>query len=216
MRAQESAAPETERSRLALGRLGLGFRDDATEADYQDWRIGVALPFVRVGMLASAIIWLGVAGSAYFVVPETFHRIALLVFFPMLPLVLAAFAVTFLPRLRTAVMPVTAFVNCIAGLMAIWLVHELFGVPAAAPASFIMVAYFALTIFRLPPALASLAVAPYLLLLLVFLVGDYRAARLNTVELWTYTLMPLMTIMTGLLVCAVLETITPQGSLRPR
>jgi class 3 adenylate cyclase len=211
MRAQASAASETDHSPLALGRFGLRFRDDATEAGYQDWRIGVAVPFVRVGMLASAIIWLGVAGSAYFSVPEMFHRIALLVFFPMLPLVLAAFAVTFVPRLRTAVMPVTALVNCIAGLMAIWLVHELFNVPAAAPASFIMVAYFALTIFRLPPTLASLAVAPYLLLLLVFLLGDYRAARLNTVELWAYTLMPLMTIMTGLLVCAVLETVTRQA-----
>ena len=105
---------------------------------------------------------------------------------------------TFLPRLRTNVMPVTAFVNCIAGLMAIWLVHDLFDVPAAAPAAFIMVAYFALTIFRLPPTLASLAVAPYLLLLVYFMVGDYRAARLDTVEIWTYTLMPLMTIMTGL------------------
>jgi class 3 adenylate cyclase len=211
MRAQASAASETDRGPLALERLGLRFRDDATESDYQGWRIGVALPFVRVGMLASAIIWLGVAGSGFLVVPEMSHRIALPVFFPMLPLVLAALAVTFLPRLRTAVMPVTAFVNCIAGLMAIWLVHELFAVPAAAPAAFIMVAYFALTIFRLPPTLASLAVAPYLLLLLVFLAGDYRAARLSTVELWTYTLMPLMTIMTGLLVCAVLETITRQA-----
>ena len=41
--------------------------------------------------------------------------------------------------------------------------------------------------------------------------GDYRAARLNTAEIWAYTLMPLMTIMTGLLVCAVLETITRQA-----
>lgn len=198
-------------SQLALERLGLRFRDDATEADYQDWRIGVAIPFVRVGMLASAIIWLGVAASGYVVVPEVFYRIALPVFFPMLPLVLGAFAVTFLPRLRTNVMPVTAFVNCIAGLMAIWLVHDLFDVPAAAPAAFIMVAYFALTIFRLPPTLASLAVAPYLLLLVYFMVGDYRAARLDTVEIWTYTLMPLMTIMTGLLVCAVLEHVTRQA-----
>jgi hypothetical protein len=98
----------------------------------------VAIPIVRVGMLASAIIWLCVAGSGYFVVPEMFYRIAL-------------------------------------------------------------------TIFRLPPLLASLAVAPYLLLLAYFPVGDYRAARLNTAEIWTYTLMPLMTIMTGLLVCAVLR-----------
>jgi len=151
---RRNASAEMDRSPLALGRLGLRFRDAAAEADYQDWRIGESIPFVRVGMVASAIIWLGVAGSAHFSVPEMFHRIALLVFFPMLPLVLAAFGVTFVPRLRTAVMPVTALVNCIAGLMAIWLVHELFAVPAAAPASFIMVAYFALTIFRLPPTLA--------------------------------------------------------------
>ncbi|MEJ2175370.1 MAG: adenylate/guanylate cyclase domain-containing protein [bacterium] len=197
-------------SQLALDRLGLRFRDCTTEADYQDWRIGVAIPFVRVGMVASAIIWLGVAASGYLVVPEMSDRIALPVFFAMLPLVLAAFGVTFLPRLRTTVMPVTAFVNSVAGLVAIWQVHELFGIPAAAPTAFIMVAYFALTIFRLAPTLAVLAVVPYLLLLGYYLLGDYRSARLNTVEMWTYTLMPLMTIMTGLLVCAVLEYVTRQ------
>jgi len=198
-------------SQLALDRLGLRFRDDATEAAYQDWRIGVAIPFVRVGMIASAIIWLGVAGSGYFAVPEMFYRIALVIVFPILPLIVAAFGVTFVPRLRKTVMPVTAIVNSIAGLVAIWQVHELFGIPAAAPAAFIMVAYFALTIFRLPPTLATLAVVPYLLLLGYFLLGDQRAARLDTVELWAYTVMPLMTIMTGLLVCAVLETVTRQA-----
>jgi len=208
---RERAASQKTDSQLALGRLGLRFRNDATEADYRDWRIGVAIPFVRAGMIASAIVWLGVAGSAYFVVPQMFARTASLVVFAMLPLILAAFAVTFLPRLRTTLMPATAFVNCVAGLVAIWLIHEQFDVPAAAPAGFIMVAYFALTIFRLPPLLALLAVVPYLLLLAVFLLGDYRAARLGTIELWAYTLMPLMTIMTGLLVCAVLETITRQA-----
>jgi class 3 adenylate cyclase len=203
--------PETADGPLALGRLGLRFRDAATEADYQDWRIGVAIPFVRVGMLASAIIWLAVAGSSYFVVPEMLLRTALPVLFLILPLIAGAFALTLVPRLRTTVMPVTAFVNCIAGLVAVWLVHELFDVPAAAPAGFIMVAYFALTIFRLPPLLAIVAVLPYFLLLAVFMVGDYRAARLNTIEIWAYTLLPLMTIMTGLLVCSVLETITRQA-----
>lgn len=210
--ALESAPPpETVDSQIALERLGLRFRDDATEADYQDWRIGVAIPFVRVGTVASAIIWLCVAGSSYFVVPEKFFRATPLIFFPVLPLIIAAFAVTYVPRLRTTVVPLTAFVNCIAGLVGIWLTHERFDVPAATPAVFIMVAYFALTILRLPPMLAILAIAPYLLLLAYFMVGDYRAAHLNTVEMWAYTFMPLMTIVTGLLVCAVLEYVTRQA-----
>jgi class 3 adenylate cyclase len=210
-RSLASASLELDRGSLALRRLGLRFQDDATEADYQDWRIGVAIPFVRVGTVASAIIWLCAAGSSYFVVPELFFRAVPLILFPVLPLIAAAFAATYVPRLRTTVMPLTAFVNCIAGLVGVWLAHELFAVPAAAPASFIMVAYFALTILRLPPMLASLAIAPYLLLLMVFLIGDYRAARLNTVEMWAYAFMPLMTVLTGLLVCAVLEYVTRQA-----
>lgn len=205
------ASSDASGSALALYRLGLRFRDDATESDYQDWRIGVAIPFVRVGMVASAIVWLGAAGSSYFIVPELFSRSAPLIFLLVLPLVLAGFAVTFVTQLRTTVMPVTALINCVAGLVAIWQIHELFDMPAAAPAGFIMVAYFALTIFRLPPMLAALAVAPYLLLLLVFMAGDHRAMRLNTDELWAYTFMPLMTLMTGLLVCAVLEVVTRQA-----
>jgi len=198
-------------SQLALHRLGLRFRDDATETDYQDWRIGVVVPFVRVGMVASGIVWLGAAGSSYVVVPEIFSRAAPLIFLLILPLVLAGFAVTWVSRLRTLVMPFTALVNCVAGLVATWQIHEVFDIPAAAPAGFIMVAYFALTIFRLPPMLAALAVAPYLLLLMYFLVGDHRAMRLNTDETWAYTFMPLMTLMTGLLVCAVLEYVTRQA-----
>jgi len=206
-----SASSELAGSPLALRRLGLRFQDAATETNYQDWRIGVAIPFVRVGMVASAIIWLCVAGSSYFVVPEKFFRATPLIFFPVLPLIIAAFAATYVPRLRTTVMPLTAFVNCIAGVVGIWLTHERFDVPAAAPAVFIMVAYFALTILRLPPMLAILAIAPYLLLLAYFMVSDYGAAQLNTVEIWAYTFMPLMTIMTGLLVCAVLEFVTRQA-----
>jgi class 3 adenylate cyclase len=206
-----SAASELDGGSLALRRLGLRFQDDATEADYQDWRIGMAIPFVRVGMVASAIVWLGATGSSYVVVPEIFFRTAPLIFLLIVPLILAGFAVTFVPRLRTTVMPVTAFVNCIAGVVAIWQIHEMLDIPAAAPAGFIMVAYFALTIFRLPPMLAILAVGPYLLLLMVFMIGDHRATRLNTDEMWAYTFMPLMTIMTGLLVCGVLEFVTRQA-----
>jgi class 3 adenylate cyclase len=206
-----SGSSEFVGRRLALRRLGLRFQDDATETDYQSWRIGVAIPFVRVGMVASAITWLGATGSSYFVAPALFFRTAPSIFLLILPAILAGFAVTFVRRLRTTVMPVTALINCVAGLVAIWQIHEIFAIPGAASAASIMVAYFALTIFRLPPMLAGLAVGPYMLLLMSFLAGDHHDMRLSTEAYWAYTFLPIITFMTGLLICGVLEYVTRQA-----
>jgi len=83
---------------LALENWGLRFASADVEADYRRWRIVNALPFTRIGMIASMVAWTGALVAFYFGMREVFARAASWILLLMFPSILAAIAATYPTR----------------------------------------------------------------------------------------------------------------------
>ncbi len=196
---------------LQTTRFGLRFVLPATEVSYRDWRIDTVMPFVRIGMVASVLGWLLYFFMVSLLVPHNLSKVWPAASFIVGPPILMTFTITFWDSFRRLVMPFAALSNCAAGSLLAWQIHEVTGfagAPAVMSAMNIIVMFYAYAIFRLPPRLASLAVAPYLGLTLYFLMGDHRAGELSTAEFNLHIALQFGTVMSGLLVCTVLEVVT--------
>ncbi|MGH2405169.1 MAG: adenylate/guanylate cyclase domain-containing protein [bacterium] len=192
---------------LALERWGLRFTVPAVEADYRRWRVTNALPFTRIGMIASIVAWTGVLTAVYFGIPEGFVRAAAWILLLMMPLLMAAIAATYARGLRRWAMPLTGLANGVAGFLAVGLAMGLVGSPGVTAGAVTLVVYFGFTIFRMSPPLALLAVTPYVLLTVYLIVAAFLGGRLGRAEFTGYMLVPLTAMITGLVVCAALERI---------
>ena len=149
-------------SRPTSRRWGLRFAGSATETAYRKWRVEHVRPFTRFAMYAAT----GAAVSAWFAVLlgalDQSRTLALqLIPLQIAILVVGAF-VSASPRHNRWVVPASAGVNVIGGLLAVALTYTLENVIATA-ACVTMAAYFGLTMYRIPPFVALLAVAPYTL-----------------------------------------------------
>lgn len=192
---------------LALERWGLHFTVPAVEADYRRWRVTYALPFTRIGMMASVVAWTGVVAAFYFGIREHFVPAAAWIMLLIMPLLTAAIAATYVRGLHPWAMPLTVLANCVAGLLAVWLSMGIVGSPGITAGGVTLVVYFAFTIFRMSPPLALLAVTPYVLLTVYLIVAAFLDGQLQRVEFTGYMLVPLTATVTGLVVCSALERI---------
>jgi hypothetical protein len=101
-------------------RWGLGFEDAAIEARYRDWYIESAVSFCRLGMVASAIGWFGTFMAEGLTDTPYQRRSWFVVFAVMMPLIALGFGATYPRSFRRWLLPVTAAINGIAGVLMVW------------------------------------------------------------------------------------------------
>src|SRR4030067_212083 len=196
---------------LALERWGLHFTVPAVETDYWRWRVTHALPFTRIGMIASVVAWTGVVAAFYFGIREHFVPAAAGVMLVIMPLLIAAIAATYVRGLRRWAMPLTVLANCVAGFLAVWLSLGVVGSPGITAGAVTLVVYFAFTIFRMSPPPALLAVTPYVLLTVYLIGAAFLDGQLKQAELTGYMVVPLTATVTGLVVCSALARIAREA-----
>ena len=193
-----------------LRRAGLRFSSSEVEAGYRTWRVETALPFVRVGFVASLLNWLLFMPAVHLISPNSLPHV-LPGAAPFILLLILLLGLTFLAGARNLIMPLAALSNFAAGSLLIWEIHEVVGFQDAAEIMSLvnMVAmFFGFIIFRLPPGLATVAVTPYLALCLYLLTLDMRQGQLLPTAYWAHVVTQLISYMNGILVALVLEVVT--------
>src|SRR4051794_36798323 len=191
---------------------GLRFADPDIERDYRTWRTEHVRAFARFAMYAGA----GAAVLAWFAVlfgALVDLRGLALATIPVIALVLAGATVLTRDDLRISLlMPAGAVVNLLGGLLAVAMTLPTHSTPLVGACA-AMSAYFGLTMFRLPPLTAAVAVAPYLLFAAGAAVVWHAHGTIDDQDLVLGLFIPLTTLVTGMLVNLAMEWITRQSYL---
>jgi class 3 adenylate cyclase len=196
-------------SRPTSRRWGLRFAGSTTESAYRKWRVEHVRPFTRFAMYAAT----GAATFAWFAVLlgalDESRTLAL----QLIPLQVAILVVGALvstsDRHNRWVVPLSAGVNVIGGLLAVALTYTLENVIATA-ACVTMAAYFGLTMYRIPPFVALLAVAPYTLGAEAIAIARYVNGDVPRLELVLCSFVIITSLITGMVVNLAMEWITRQ------
>ena len=200
----ELSSPET--------RWGLRFTDGSVEADYLSWRREHVRAFTQIAMFGAA----GAAFCAFIAVAfgalDHLETLALVLIAAMIVLVLVgAYAVGNEARAHLA-MTWSAAANLIGGILAVALTYPMHD-PALTGACVTMSAYVGLTMFRLTPKLALVAVAPYCLLAAGAAVKLHTDGEVNDQELAVGLFIPLTALMVGMVLNLSVEWLTRQTYL---
>ena len=203
--------PEATRELMSVERLGMRFSSRETESDYQVWRTETAIPFTRIGIIASCVGWLGALAAIGIGWPHVLITASAWVLLVMYPAFAATIALTYWQRLHSWVMPATALANTGAGFLLVGVCAWLIKSPNMIAGSTVIVAYFGFTIFRLPPLLAAGAVASYVSLAQYILTRLYQGGYYDLSEFVGFSFIQWIAYGTGLLVCVALERVTREA-----
>jgi class 3 adenylate cyclase len=200
---------------LALDRAGLRFRDPATEADFKRWYALEAVPYLRLAVAASAFGWFAGWLALGIALPHGFAETTWWVLGAITPLLFIAYWASRHPGLRMFV--ISGAVNMVGGVITVGPISD--GVTESlqlASLVALVFAFFAFTIFRLPPAVAAPAVGVYIVLLQVLVLRAHSQGRLNTTDAWADSTIPWVAYLTGLIVCCVLIWLSREAYRRER
>ncbi|HSV39254.1 MAG TPA: adenylate/guanylate cyclase domain-containing protein [Nocardioidaceae bacterium] len=197
----------------ALRWFGLRFVADSTERQYREWHIATATPFARIGYVGSAPSWCLLLGAFAVLDPDSLPTSGPPIAGWIL-LLLVLTGLTFPESLRRSVMPLAALANCLAGFLVVWLLSSV--VTAVSPqsraglmtAGMLIVMFFGFAIFRIPPALAMVAVTPYVAFASYRLYDSYDAGDLRPVEAGGLGAAQWIAYLGCLLVCIVIEIVS--------
>lgn len=199
--------PRGDSPDLSLRRLGFQFADAEVEARYHEWSIDRKIPLIRVGMAAS---WAGYAVYLLTVAllePASFGEVLPLVA-AFLSFLAAIFAATYLPRLRTLLVPMIVLANCLSGLLLVWQIHELIDSPdrfALAATAALIPVMFGFCVYQLGPLLAGVASVPFIAVSMGFLYLDFDSGNISIAMAGSLAAMQLIACNTGFFVSSVIE-----------
>jgi class 3 adenylate cyclase len=198
---------------LALELAGLRFRDPATEADYRRWFVLDSVPFVRVALVAAAIGWLISWLGLGLGIRNSFGQVTPWVLAGVVPLLIVAYWASRHPGPQMLV--VSGVVNAIGGVIAIWPIsfHVLHS-PHLSSLVLVIFAFFAFTIFRLPPAIAAPSVASYAVLHQVLVLREHAHGKSSITDVLIDSTVPWVACVMGLLVCCVLSRLSREAYRR--
>ena len=209
----ESTSPEIEslRDELKLHRLGLSFLSPDVESAYRGWQQHIAVPLVRIAMIAAMVAWAVVSIYTY-LLGSTQQRLAalLLIAFLMYPALVVVVATTYVARFRRWMLPSAAFANALAGLLVVSIGFFVFNVPEVASANIVSAAFIGFTLLGLRVSLAAPAVLSYVATFYALLLNAMWRGELSGRMAAFYSLAPALAYVVGLLVCAVLDGVTHQ------
>ncbi|HJQ43738.1 MAG TPA: adenylate/guanylate cyclase domain-containing protein [Jatrophihabitantaceae bacterium] len=194
---------QIEDDELALEWYGLRFRRPSTEAEFRGWFVHEAVSYARLAVAASLVGWLAAWFALGAGVPGTFNKVTPWFFAVVLPLLVIATAASFRPGWYMLILG--GCVNMIAGVIAIWPISfEAADSPLLASLVLVLFAYYAFTIFRLPPSIAAPAVLTYTVVHQVLVAQAHGDGTINTRDAWIDSVIPWVAFGTGLLTCCVL------------
>ncbi|RNL81365.1 adenylate/guanylate cyclase domain-containing protein [Nocardioides marmorisolisilvae] len=200
----ELTSPETH--------WGLRFTDTSVESDYRTWRREHVRSFTQLAMYGAA----GAAFCAFVAVifgalgDGHLKTIALLLIPAMIGLMLAGAWVIGDEERAHLAMPWSAIANLIGGILAVTLTYPRHD-PSLTGACVTMSAYVGLTMFRLTPKLALVAVAPYCLIAAGAAVRMHSAtADVSDADLAVGLFIPLTALLVGMVLNLSVEWLTRQ------
>lgn len=209
-------SPElVDTSAFTLGRWSLKFTVRETERRYHRWQLENAVPYTRIGMIASVANWSAVLIGFGVSTPYFTTALFWILLFPI-PVILFSLGTTYRRRMRAWVQPSTALANAVAGLTIVGLSFGLFGVGWLGMVGTVVVAFFGFTVFRLPTWLAMVAVAPYVVLNQVLMAASYSTGRVSLFELTIGSVIPAITFVTGTQVSVIGEQISRKAYRQER
>jgi class 3 adenylate cyclase len=191
-----------------LGRLR--FADPDVERDYRAWRTEHVRAFTRFSMYAGAgaavLAWVAVLFGAL----VQLRGLALGLIPLVVLLLVAAAAWTRADDHQHLLTPAAGGANLLGGLLAVGMTAPTHSTPVVGACA-AMAAYFGLTMFRLPPLVAAVSVAPYMVLAAVLAIGWHADGTIGDQDLVLGLFIPLTTLVTGMLVNLGMEWITRQA-----
>jgi len=198
-----------------LGRWHLRFADPAEEQAFLAYHAERAVPFIRVGMVASMMGWvIGHIGIAL-AMPEVLRMYNIGVFGVMYPLIALLFFLSFVPYTSRILQTLSMLANVAAGAV-IALMTQIASFAPLALSAFILILFIGIVAFRLRVqqtlVLAVLNVALYEAVLLNLFLSDAKSLQqlvMESVVLWIAAGMVL-------LVAYVIETTTRQSFAQER
>jgi class 3 adenylate cyclase len=200
---------------LALEFVGLRFRMPETERDFRRWFALEARPYARLAVGASAIGWLCAWLGLGLSIPGAFGPSTAWVLGAMVPLLMLLYLATLRPGRRMLV--ISGVVNVVAGVIAVWpMSYHILHSPNAASVAVVLFAFFAFTIFRLPPMIAAPTAFSYTMVNEVLLLREHRHGGVTTEEVWINSVGPWIAFLTGLVACCVLGRLSREAYRRER
>ena len=206
----ELTSPET--------RWGLRFTDESVEADYVSWRRQHVRSFTRLAMYgaggAAFCAFVAVAFGALDREGSGSHlKVVALVLIPvMIALMLLGASVLGHQERAPMAMTWSAVANLVGGILAVALTYPIHD-PSLTGACVTMAAYVGLTMFRLPPGLALVSVAPYCLLAAAAAVRMHSAGQVDDQQLVVGLFIPLTALLVGTVLNLSVEWVTRQTYL---
>jgi hypothetical protein len=210
------AGDSVDTASLALTRSGLRFLRRETEVGYMAWALQKAIPFTRVGTIMSISNWLlmiVIIGIAY---PSKLPRALAQILLVPVPVIVATLAITYRPKLIRWVPRGTVLGNMLAGFTAVGICFWIASVPELGSGGVCIVAFFAFTIFRMPPLQALVAVIPYAVFNQVLLVEALRDGTLSFGTVVISTTLAVEALISGLLACVTIDRISRDGYRQER
>jgi hypothetical protein len=202
----QSPAPElVETSALELSWWGLQFAHRETETDYLGWHRIKAIPFTRVGTILGLLSW-GVGLIAFSALgPRIFAITATAVLLIPTPVLIAAVASTYRPRLIRWMLPAALVGDMLSGLTAIAICHWTLSLPELTTPAACNIGFFGFTILRLRPWQGTMAALPFFALNEWVLVEAFGAGRVSSSVLVMDTCFALVAMMAGVVACMAID-----------
>lgn len=197
----------------AMRLSGLRFERRETEQQYQQWRVGMVIPFARIGYVGSTPSWILVLVAIVVLDPGSASAAAIWVGAWIVLLVVLT-ALTVPEKLRRTVTPFAAVGNGLAGFLIVWLFADVVATDqltqsraGVMTAGLLVVMFFGFAVFRIPPGIAAAAITPYVAFGTYQLWEGYDAGELNDVEAGALAAAQWIAFLGCLLVCIVIEIV---------
>jgi class 3 adenylate cyclase len=190
-------------------RWPLRFTVDEVEQDYQAWRLDHVRPFARFAMYAATgaavLAWIAVLFGAL----VELRGLTLVLIPAEVGLLVVGAAIARSDEHLQLLMPASAGVNLAGGFLAVAMTAPLHSTSVMG-ACVSMAAFFGLTMFRLPPLLAVISVAPYALTAAGLSIYWHEKSTVSDQFFVLGLFIPLTTLVTGMVVNLAMEWITRQ------
>jgi predicted Ser/Thr protein kinase len=200
---------------LRLIRWGLGFAEPSTERDYRTWQCREAVAMIRLGLFLSIVNWI-VAATAALAYARHPARALLWIGGGPLPWIVISLVASYRPNLQRWMLPAAAFASTTSGFVVVALLFWEIELPMVSAGAVAIVEFFAFTIFRLRPAMASVATLPYLIAHGWLAFEGYRTGVIAGNQLVVMTMTSQVAFMSGLFACAVIDRISRQAYRQER
>jgi class 3 adenylate cyclase len=194
-------------SALDRDRLGLRFVDPASERRYREWHLHQTLPFVRFGLLAAAVAWIGNWIPHFMNGADPARSAPLMLGVGVGGMVLAALCTwTGAGRRRCHLLAGAGVVA--SGFVSVTVSFEILDDWTTAGSGTIIIAYFGLAVFRLRPAVATTCAGTVIGGFLVALAADRDRLGVTDRQMLSATTLSLTALGTGVLLSIFVDRLS--------